>query len=289
MGRFFAALRRYFDFFFLRRSEDVRNVADQQFTGSVEGIQAAYAVDRDRLSKDFRSLQEAVAQVLTIAEDKKIQLERLGEEEGQLQVQLNGAINAAERAQASGDTEAYAQAKAAYVRYQARMTEIDASQERLTAEVANLESSMQGHMVRLTALQAELEKLPQEEAETIAEYVSAKQIIELNNRLMNAYDSLQEGPSSVVRAQVRKMSAQARITEQLAGTDVKLQDQQYAQLGREMAGEDSLEAVLAARRADREGGAPVPEPAERQASASEAAPSPPDGPAASAPPERPQI
>ena len=96
---------------------------------------------------------------------------------------------------------------------------------------------MQGHMTRLTALQAELEKLPQEEAETIAEYVSAKQIIELNNRLMNAYDSLQEGPSSVVRAEVRKMSAQARITEQLAGTDVKLQDQQYAQLGREMAGE----------------------------------------------------
>ena len=113
MGRFFAALRRYFDFFFLRRSEDVRNAADQQFTGSVEGIQATYAVDRDRLSKDFRALQEAVAQVLTIAEDKKIQLERLSAEEQQLQVQLNGAINAAEKAQASGDTEGYAQAKAA--------------------------------------------------------------------------------------------------------------------------------------------------------------------------------
>ena len=85
------------NFFFLRRSEDVRNAADQQFTGSVEGIQAAYAVDRDRLSKDFRGLQEAVAQVLTIAEDKKIQLERLGDEEQRLQAQLNGAINAAEQ------------------------------------------------------------------------------------------------------------------------------------------------------------------------------------------------
>src|SRR5512134_1746041 len=115
MGRFFAALRRWFDFFFLRRSEDVRNAADRQFTGSVEGIQAAYAVDRDRLSKDLRGLQEAGAQVLTIAEDKKIQLERLGEEEQQLQVQLNGAINAAERAQASGDTAAYDKAKAAYI------------------------------------------------------------------------------------------------------------------------------------------------------------------------------
>jgi chromosome segregation ATPase len=288
MGRFFAALRRYFNFFFLRRSEDVRNAADQQFTGSVEGIQAAYAVDRDRLSKDFRALQEAVAQVLTIAEDKKIQLERLAGEEQRLQTQLNGAINAAEHAQASGDTEEYGKAKAAYVRYQARMTEIDGDQERMTTEVADLEASMKTHMARLTALQAELDRLPREEAETIAEYVSAKQVIELNNRLMNAYDSLQEGPSSVVRAEVRKMSAQARITEQLAGTDVKLQDQQYEQLGREMEGEDSLEAVLAARRAEREGTAATPAPAEREPGASEAAP-PAEPPAGASPPERPQI
>ena len=287
MGRFFAALRRWFNFYFLRRSEDVRNAADRQFTGSVEGIQAAYAIDRDRLSKDFRGLQEAVAQVLTIAEDKKIQLERLGGEEQQLQVQLNGAINAAEKAQAAGDTDAYGQAKAAYIRYQQRMTQIDADQERLSGEVTNLEASMKTHMSRLTALQAELERLPREEAETIAEFVSARQVIELNNRLMNAYDSLQEGPSSVVRAEVRKMSAQARITEQLAGTDVKLQDQQYAQLGREMAGEDSLEAVLAARRAEREGTTAEPAP-EREAPAADAAPpaDPGDG---TPPPERPRI
>ena len=86
------------------------------------------------------------------------------------------------------------------------------------------------------------------------------------------------------------MSAQARITEQLAGTDVKLQDQQYAQLGREMAGEDSLEAVLAARRAEREGGG-VATPRGRRAE-----PAAPDAqrrrrsaPAGGPPPERPQI
>jgi hypothetical protein len=84
------------------------------------------------------------------------------------------------------------------------------------------------------------------------------------------------------------MSAQARITEQLAGTDVKLQDQQYAQLGREMAGEDSLEAVLAARRAEREGVSATPAPVEREASAAESA-APADGPASAPPPERPQI
>jgi phage shock protein A len=261
MGRFFASIRRWFDFFFLRRSEDVRRSADGQFTGSVEGIRAAYAIDRDRLAKDFRGLQEAVAQVLQVSEDKKIRLERLDAEEKELQSQLNGAIRAAEQAQATGDTASYEKAQAAYSRYKARLTEIDASQEQLTAEVAGLEKSIQTHMGRLTEFQARLEALPQEEAETVADFVSAKQIIELNNRLMNASDSLKEGPTATVREQVRQMSSQARITEKLAGTDVKLQDQEYATLGKQMEGEDSLEAVLKARKAQRAAaeGAPLPD------------------------------
>jgi hypothetical protein len=83
------------------------------------------------------------------------------------------------------------------------------------------------------------------------------------------------------------MSAQARITEQLAGTDVKLQDQEYAQLGREMAGEDSLEAVLRARRAERQGATGVPAAVQEPAAAD--GPAPAESPAAPPPPERPQI
>ena len=273
MGRFFASIRRWFNFYFLRRSEDVRRSADEQFTGSVEGIRAAYAIDRDKLASDFRGLQEAVGQVLTVVEDKKIRLERLDAEEKSLQTQLNGAIRAAERAQAQSDTAEYEKAQAAYSRYKARLTEIDGEQERLSGEVASLETSIQSHMSRLTEFQARLEALPAEEAATVADYVSAKQIIELNNRLMNASDSLREGPTATVREQVRQMSAQARITEKLAGTDVTLQDRQYAELGRDMEGADSLEAVLAARKAQRqaaEGGTPVADAAAGEAAVGEA-------------------
>jgi chromosome segregation ATPase len=288
MGRFFAAIRRWFNFYFLRRSEDVRRSADEQFTGSVEGIRAAYAIDRDKLASDFRGLQEAVGQVLTVVEDKKIRLERLDAEEKTLQTQLNGSIRAAEKAQAESNTEEFAKAQAAYSRYKARMTEIDGEQQRLSGEVASLETSIQSHMSRLTEFQARLEALPAEEAATVADYVSAKQIIELNNRLMNASDSLKEGPTATVREQVRQMSAQARITEKLAGTDVTLQDRQYAELGRDMEGADSLEAVLAARKAQRqaaEGGTPVAEAAAGEAAVGETA----TGGAPTEPNERPRI
>jgi chromosome segregation ATPase len=266
----------------------VRRSADEQFTGSVEGIRAAYAIDRDKLASDFRGLQEAVGQVLTVVEDKKIRLERLDAEEKTLQAQLNGAIRAAEKAQAESNTEEFAKAQAAYARYKARLTEIDGEQERLSGEVASLETSIQSHMSRLTEFQARLEALPAEEAATVADYVSAKQIIELNNRLMNASDSLKEGPTATVREQVRQMSAQARITEKLAGTDVTLQDRQYAELGRELEGADSLEAVLAARKAQRaaaEGGTPVAEAAAGETAVGETV----VGEAPTEPTERPRI
>jgi chromosome segregation ATPase len=280
MGRFFAAIRRWFEFFFLRRSEDVRRSADGQFTGSVEGIRAAYAIDRDRLAKDFRGLQEAVAQVLTVVEDKKIRLERLDAEEKDLQVQVNGAIRAAEQAQATADNASYEKAQAAYTRYKARLTEIDGQQESLTTDVAGLEKSIQTHMSRLTEFQARLEALPQEEAETVADFVSARQIIELNNRLMNASDSLREGPTATVREQVRQMSSQARITEKLAGTDVRLQDQEYATLGHALEGSDSLEAVLRARKAQRAAASGVTEAPAAETEAADAG---------TAPVERPRI
>lgn len=277
MGRFFAAIARFFNFILLRRSEEIRRAADEQFTGSVTGIRAAFAIERDSLAKDFRELQEAVAGVLNVVEQRKAQLQDLNEEEKQLQTRLEGTLVAAEAAQAKSDEHALAEAKAAYERYKARLTEIDALQERLTGQVGELEASMEKHMLRLTELKARLEKLPQQEAEAVADFVSSREIIELNNRLMNAQDSLREGPVATVIERVREMSSQARITEKLVGTDAKLQDEQYKRIGEAARAGEDFDAVLVARRERRAAAGAEPREAGRE-SASEA-PSP----------ERPQL
>jgi chromosome segregation ATPase len=210
-------------------------------------------------------LQEAVAGVLTVVEERKTQLERLNEEEEQVSTRLEGALRSAEQAQASGDELALQQAKAAYERYKTRLTEIDEAQERLTAQISDLEHSLERHMLQLTELKARLDKLPEQEAETLAEFVSAREIIELNNRLMNAQDRLRESPVSSVVERVRQMSSQARITEKLVGTDARLQDQDYERIGQASLAGNDFEAVLAARKQQREG--PAREPEERDASA----------------------
>ena len=170
------------------------------------------------------------------------------------------------------------------------MTEIDAGpQARLTTEVAALESSMKGHMARLTALQAELEKLRQEEAETIAEYVSAKQIIELNNRLMNAYDSLsggavergpRRGPQDV-RPGAHPRAARGHRC-QAPGSAVRAARTGDGRRGFARGGSWRRGAL------EREGGAPMSTASEHEA-APPAASTPAEPSTGAPPPERPQI
>ncbi len=256
MGRFFAAIGRFFSFLFLRRSEDIRRAADEQFTGSPEGIRAAFAIERDALARDFRTLQETVAEVLNIVEDRKQQLTSLDAEEERLLSQVEGALAAAEKAQAENNAEEFERSKAAHGRYSARLAEIDGLQEGISAQVTDLEGGLQRHMMTLTDLKGKLERLPQQEAEAVAEFVSAQKITELNNRLMNAQDSLRESPVAAVQERVKRLSAQARITEKLVGTDVKLQDQEYERLGAQSRSGTDFEALLAARKAKREGVTP---------------------------------
>lgn len=270
MGRFFQAISRWFNHFFLRRSEEIRQAADEQFTGSTKGIQAAFEIEREKLASEFNDMQEAVAGVLNVMEEKKAQLEKLTEEEEKLKVQVQGALAAAEKAEPESDD--YVKAKSAFQRYSRRLTEIDDLEARLTASVADLDKGIETHMLRLTEMQARLEELPQKEAEAIAEFVSAQKIVELNNRMMNAQDSLNDSPVGAVMEKVRNLSAQARISEKLAGSDVKLQDRDYEMLGQQSETEGAFEVMLAARKAkkadaeaiEEEEEAVVAEEAERQ-------------------------
>lgn len=251
MDRFFGAIGRFLRFIFLRRSEDIRRAADEQFAGSVEGIRAAFAIERDQIASDFRNLQDAVSGVLNVVEERKHRLEELDTEEKDLAARLEGALTAAEQARGKNDDMAFTQAKAAYERYKVRLTEIDAEQERLTTQVTDLDQSMKRHMLHLTEIKAKLEGLTQQEAEAVAEFVSSREIIDLNNRLMNAEDSLRESPVATVMERVQRMSSQARVTEKLVGTDARLQDQEYQRLGQAAQTGDDFDAVLAAREAAR--------------------------------------
>jgi hypothetical protein len=248
----FRAILRYFRFWNWKKARGIIKAADEQFTGSVDGISAAFDIQKDTMVTQFQGLRDAISEVEAVMEDKRARLEALNIEEEELLGKREGALARAEDAQTANDTAALEKHSAAFERFQVRIEEIDQTQERLNQDIQDTSQTMDRYMLQLQELQTEIEKMPIQKSEAIADFVSAKQIIELNDRLQGLETSLDKGPISAVMEANKKLTAKARISEKLSKVDVRLQDKEYARAGRVSTAKSKMEDMLAARRLEKE-------------------------------------
>jgi chromosome segregation ATPase len=250
---FFKSLWRLITFWKSRRAMGLVRSADEQFTGSVEGISDAFDLQQNKLVTQYRELRDAIASVETIIEQRRSRLDALNKEEEELIQKREGALAKAEEAEAMGDTTALERHTAAFERFENRIQEIEAQQAALEGEIKGSSQTMEKYMLQLTSMQSEIEKLPQQKAQAMADFISSRKIIELNERLSGIQTSIDRGPIEAVLKANKDLSARARITEKLAGTDSRIQDMEYAQAGRGSSARDKMKQMLAARKAERQG------------------------------------
>ena len=258
------ALLRFLVFWNWRKARGILRAADEQFTGSTGGIRDAFDIHQDTLVTQYQSLEEAVGEVEMVLEEKRIDLENLNNEQEELIGKREGALAKIEAAQEAGDNDALAKHTAAFGRFDNRINEIEARQEVLAAVIAESEENMKGFLQQLTDMQAEIGNLPRQKAEAIADFVSSSKIIELNNRLKGIQTSVERGPIDAVLAANKKLTAQARVSNKLAGTDVRRQDEEYAAAGRSSVSGDRLGQMLAARKAEKAAKTGAPEDSESE-------------------------
>ncbi|UCH95818.1 MAG: hypothetical protein JSV88_02950 [Candidatus Aminicenantes bacterium] len=260
----FRAILRYFRFWNWKKARGIIKAADEQFTGSVDGISAAFDIQKDTMISQFQGLRDAIAEVESVLEDKRARLEALNIEEEELLGKREGALARAEEAKDANDMAAYDRHASAFERFQVRIEEIEQIQERLKSDIQDTSQTMERYMLQLQELQAEIEKMPQQKAEAVADFVSAKQILELNDRLQGLETSLDKGPISAVLEANKKLTAKARISEKLAKVDIRVQDKEYAKAGRQSTARSKMDEMLAARRLEKEKTAGVPKEKEAE-------------------------
>jgi hypothetical protein len=81
--------------------------------------------------------------------------------------------------------------------------------------------------------------------------VSAKTLVELNDQLKGLSSSVDRGPIEAVLKRNRELTAEAKVVKVLAGTDVTRQDDEYADAGKQTSARQRMEAMLAARKAEK--------------------------------------
>ncbi len=245
---FFAALGRFLSFAWLKNAMRLNRKADEMFTQDAEGIGMAFDIQQQEMVANYNELRDAIAQIEMVTEQKRDQLNKSNEEEADLIRKREGALVKAQQAEEGSDE--YETHAAAFERFDTRINQIEETQERLEAEIEQTSQSMVRHMQQLTKMQADVQQMPQEKAEAIAAFVTANQIIALNDRLAGIQTSVDQGPIEAVRQANRELTAKARISERIAGTDVAAQDEEYAQVGTGSTSRSRMEQMLAERRGE---------------------------------------
>lgn len=207
-------------------------------TTTPDGIKAAYSTTRGEWKKQYRELRDAVSQLITIMEQKRNEIQSLQQEQTKLEQMKRGAV---EKFRQTRDE----QYQTAFSECHEKLKKIDARLGQLQVEVEEMEKQHERHKMRLIEMKEQIDDLDKQEAEAIADIVTSKQIIELNDRMANLGTSLHDENLQAIQKMRSRMKATAKLSDELAGTDKALIEKEIREAGMTSEAMDEFASLLA--------------------------------------------
>lgn len=181
---------------------------------SPSGIKATYQQTREQWTKQYAEIRAAVAQLMAVLEQKKKLVDSLSQEAGDVKTKLKGAVDQYK--------------KTSDVKYQKafgdlfqRDKQIAAQQERLNDEINDLHSKVEDYKAKLNDMQSRIHDLKKQEAEAIADIVSSRQVIKLNDRLNNLSSELDDRNLQAIQDRREGLKAEAKLSGELAQVEAE--------------------------------------------------------------------
>lgn len=187
------------------------------------GIKATFGKTREEWRKQYTEVREAVAQLMTVLEEKLQRVEALNREADAVKTRMKGAVEKFRE----GNDATYQKAFADLFN---RDKEIAAEQEGLSNEVEQLRSKIDTYKAKLQEMQTRIAGLARQESEAIADIVSSRQIVKLNDRLSNMGTELDDRNLQAIEKRRQTLVAQAKLSGELHKDEIgpKLEDELMA-------------------------------------------------------------
>ena len=176
---------------------------------SPSGIKATYQQTREQWTKQYAEIRGAIAQLMTVLEQKKKLVDSLSQEASAVKIKLKGAV---EQYKKTNDVK-YQQAFNDLFK---RDKELATKQEHLSGEINELHSKVEDYKTKLNDMQSRIHDLKSQEAEAIADIVSSQQIIKLNDRLNNLSTELDDRNLQAIEDRREGLKAEAKLSGELA-------------------------------------------------------------------------
>jgi hypothetical protein len=223
---------------------------DDMVAGTPEAIRATYAAAIDESKRRRLELQAAVATLMRERDKAETMNKNLATEVTDLQRRLDGALTMAE---SEPDRLEH---KEAGVRYLQRLQDLDERRKKVAEDLEFQTKRVEEYKAKLVTFDDEIKRLQREQGEMVAEFVSNRQVLQLENRLRGLAESAVDESIVTIREKVGQMKAEVKLATEMTGTTVRAQDDAYERAGTEKEARARFDELLKARTKTQ---APVPE------------------------------
>lgn len=201
-------------------------------------VRAKYdEVIRDKTSR-IHQYKQAVAQLITQQEMKLGKIKALTDDVQRLQNLKAGALaKARQRVKeltAAGRSpeevqldEDYRKSQTAYQDFESTLAEKQARIEELETDVADYTKRIAEHKVQLQGLLRDLEKIRSEQADAVADFITAREEKEIADTISGIAKDGTAEELQRLRTLRQEVKAEARVSKELAGTDSRAQEEEF--------------------------------------------------------------
>jgi phage shock protein A len=235
-GKLWAVIRG----FFIRSGDDL-------VSRSPEAIRAVFAAAIDDAKKRYKDMEKAVALLANERSKTEMTLSDLTKEEAELQRRLEGALALAD---ADPTNDAHREAGSRYLK---RIEEIHQRKLALSADLQGQRAKVEDYKAKLRSFTGEIDRLRREQGETVADFVSAKQVISLEDRLKGLSETSVDESLVAIREKVGQLKSQAKIAGEMRESSLGEVDTAYAIAGAEREASSRFDELLKARQAAKTG------------------------------------
>lgn len=218
---------------------DVDGATDRMLS-TPGGVRTTFNKTRDKWTKQYGEVREAVAQLMMVLEQKRNAQDELNAQQTQVKTKMQGAVLKYKQTNELRYQEAF---NALY----GEDKELDEKQTALQDEIKALQGKVDGYRQKLQDMDGRIKDLDNREAEAIADIVSSQQIISLNDRLNALSSDLDDRNLQAIESRRATLVAQAKLSGELAAPAVedKSLDDELLEAGAQTEAHDVFAAMLA--------------------------------------------
>ena len=260
IGRYFRAI----GYFVTGRFDRAR----QAISMNPDVVRATYDRVIDEKKKRIHQYKDAVGAMITQEERKKSALKRLSEDVAKLTKLREGAAAMAKKVveRHNGDVEAvksdpeYVKCQAAYKDFTSTLESKNERASELENEIRELSQNVAGHKTQLEQLLRDLEKVKREKHATVAEIITAKEEKEIADMISGISKDRTSEELQELRDLRDQAKATARVSREMAGTDVARSEAEFLEYATKTAADDEFDALIGL---SKESDAATPDASER--------------------------